>query len=468
MISNPVYSVTGMIPSVFRFYCLLLLIPFYPATLHGEETGMVPELRRLVVFTLNNNLELQSLAEEAAALYQEVPLAGALDNPQLTVGLANLPLDSFDLDQEAMTQKQVLISQKIPWFGKLQIKEKIALLDVRKKQLIYRAGQLEVIKKLSMVWYDLALTDYSLHINKQLTGNITQMLRVAETRYGTGKGLQQDILAAQVQLSKLIDEKATLSGKKEELLATLNEIINSAEPYSGTLFPVGTGGFQKIADRGESVASGFNNNPALLIRRVEREKAALLVALAEKNYGTDMNFRFGYGQRDEDPVSGRDRADFFSASVTLSVPLWRKSRQDSQLVAALKRQRSALKRVESYTTALRHRFAGVLSAINTAQQSHDLFTNALILQADQLAEASLAAYSVGKIDFNTMLGARLQTLRYQLQAEKYRYLALKKRSELAELMGEPVSLLLEVELVSDGSVPKKAAEKSLGEMEVGS
>lgn len=408
----------------------------------ADETDLPSGLRQLVTYALQNSQELQGMAEQVDAYRAEVPYAGALENPQLTLGLANLPVDTFDIDQEAMTQKQIFISQKIPWFGKLSLKEQIAELTAQKQQYLYHARQLELIKKLSVIWYDLAFIDYSLNINSQLAGKVNQMLRIAETRYSTGKGLQQDILAGQVQLSKILDEKISLKGKKEVLQAKIGELLNSDDPPVEEALHFDSSVIVQLPDRDILSANILKNNPALLAQIVDNEKAKLTVALAEKDYGSDMNFRIGYGQRDDDPVSGQDRADFFSASVTFSLPLWQKSRQDSQMAAAEKRQLSATKNVSSSVISLNHRLDQVLSSIEAAKENHELFKNALTLQADQLAEASLSAYSVGKVEFNTMLSARIQTLRYQLQTEKYRYQVLKKHAELLELTGEPASLVM--------------------------
>ncbi|NIP24186.1 TolC family protein, partial [Candidatus Saccharibacteria bacterium] len=66
----------------------------------------------------------------------------------------------------------------------------------------------------------------SLEINARLTDILNQLLRVAETRYSTGRGLQQDVLQAQVELSKLLDEKITLKKKRRTLENRINELLN--------------------------------------------------------------------------------------------------------------------------------------------------------------------------------------------------------------------------------------------------
>jgi len=58
-----------------------------------------------------------AMGENVQALRAEAPFAGSLQGPVVGIGLLNILTDSFDLDQEAMTQKQLFVAQKIPWFG---------------------------------------------------------------------------------------------------------------------------------------------------------------------------------------------------------------------------------------------------------------------------------------------------------------------------------------------------------------
>jgi Tat protein secretion system quality control protein TatD with DNase activity len=51
---------------------------------------------------------------------------------------------------------------------------------------------------------------------------MNQLISAAETKYKVGKGLQQDVLRAQLELSKLIDKKITLHQKRLSLASKLN------------------------------------------------------------------------------------------------------------------------------------------------------------------------------------------------------------------------------------------------------
>jgi len=67
-----------------------------------------PSLTPLIEEGLAKNQALKSLDFQIKALTEKIEPSGALPDPQLGVGLLNLPTDTFDLDQEPMTQKQIV------------------------------------------------------------------------------------------------------------------------------------------------------------------------------------------------------------------------------------------------------------------------------------------------------------------------------------------------------------------------
>jgi outer membrane protein TolC len=285
-------------------------------------------------------------------------------------------------------------------------------------------------------WYDLVFIEKSLQVNDILQTMVSQILKVTENRYATGKGLQQEVLAAQVELSELLDERINLKSRKQMLQGRLGSLLNRAHSFteSGIEEPFLQSVEFDIAHLNELA---LNRNPRLLERYLQVEKAQVEVELAQKAYMPDMIFQAGYGQRENDPVTGNDRSDFFSTSVSFTLPLWQNTRQDSKLAATEKRLAASEKSAAGLVASLPHQIDGLIGEIEGAVENYNLFKDALTTQAGLLAASSLAAYSVGKVEFGTMLTSRIRTVRYELKAESYKFQALKKLAELDELTGEP-------------------------------
>ncbi|MBE0585197.1 MAG: TolC family protein, partial [Desulfofustis sp.] len=125
-------------------------------------------LSELVQEAMANNNELQSLEEKARALRAEAPFFGSLQDPKIGFIISNLPTDTFDFDQEAMTQKVISIDQQIPWFGTLDLAEQGAELMAVEQEAMAAAARLSVARQVKEAWYELAFIERSLEINDRL------------------------------------------------------------------------------------------------------------------------------------------------------------------------------------------------------------------------------------------------------------------------------------------------------------
>lgn len=402
----------------------------------APPTWTPPELVKIIEEGLTQNKEIQSLESYLAKLKEEIPLAGSLADPRIGIGILNLPVDTFRFDKEPMTKKELFIAQKIPWFGKLSLKTQVAVLKANRQEAILTAKRLELARQIATTYFELGFVATSQEINARLTGMVDQILRVAETGYTAGRGLQQDILLAQVELSKLLDEKIILEKKRRTLEDRINELLNRksfipVKPPREIIWP------DPILNVKELQARALKQNPWIKVRKAEVNQAGLEIELALKDYWPDMDFKVAYGQRDEDKT-GRDLDDFISASVVMNIPLWKNSRQDKRLAAARKSYQSAMKSCQNLIESLPHKVDALTAEVSYTQNSYRLMADALIVQAEQWAQSSMAAYKVGKVEFATMISAWMQLLRLELQAEKYLFNIYQKLAELEEVIGGPI------------------------------
>ncbi len=390
-------------------------------------------LVELIEEGLSQNQEIQSLEAKVQSAEEEVSFAGSLEDPRLGFGVLNLPTDSWEFDEEPMTQKTVFLAQKFPWFGKLSLKSQRQALMASEQQAMLEARKLELARKIAIAYYELGFVVTNHEINERLTDMVTQLLKVAETRYGSGEGLQQDVLQAQVQLSQLLDEKIVLEKRRRTLRDQINELLNR-EQFMSVSPPMELGYPDLNLDSQVLTEKSLANNPWLRVRQAKIGQSEVEVKLAKKEYWPDMDFKVAYGQRDDDPT-GRDRPDFFSGTVTINVPLWAKSRQNKKLAASKKSHDAAIKSYRNLAVSLPYQVDALATEIKNTQKNYKLYVDALLVQSEQWAHSSLAAYEVGKVEFNTMINAQILLLRAELQAKRYLYTTYQKLAELEEVLG---------------------------------
>jgi outer membrane protein TolC len=413
---------------------LLLSGPFAADT--ASPIWAPPALSELIQEGIDGNQEIKSLKERVESLKAGISFAGALDDPRLGFAIVNLPVDSFRFDRTPMTQKQIFIAQKFPWFGKLDLKTQREALTVIRQQAVLEAGRLELARNIADAYYQLGFVATSLQINARLTDIVNQLLGVAETRYATGKGLQQDVLQAQVELSKLLDEKIDLDKRRRTLEDRINGLLNRAvytpvQPPLDLSYPELQLEVKTLQDQ------ALKSNPRLKIRQADISIADKEIELAHKDYWPDMDVRLAYGLREEDRA-GKNFPDLVTGSVTMNIPLWQNSRQDSKLAAVKKSRQAAFSFYRNLLESLPHQVDALVTEIHDTQKNYKLFNDALLVQAEQWASSSLTAYEVGSVNFNTMIGAQVRLLRFELQTSNYIFRIYQKRAELEEILGGPL------------------------------
>ncbi len=413
----------------------LLLLAFWTTALFSQEQKQPTlNLNELINEALKSNPQIISAQRKWEAYRERIPQAGALPDPTFSFGLMNLPVNSFDFDQEPMTSKKLSLMQMIPFPGKLGLKEKIATEEYHSVGQHYEDIKNNIIRGVKFAYYDLFFIDKSIEITGKNKVLLQEFVKIAETKYGVGKGLQQDVLKAQVELSKLIDKLIRLRQKRESIEARLNTLLNrSPEELVGQVAE-----FQKPTfsfDLEELKKIALENRPLLKAWDYLIKRNQVAHKLARKDYLPNFKLSIAYSQRD-DLRMGMKMYDFFSAAITLNIPLYFYRKQSKKV------QETALNLTmtkEQYNNVKNEVFFQIENALEEAQrdgQLTDLYKTGIIPQATQSLNSAISGYQVDKVDFITMLHNQLTLFNYEI--DYYRLLSdfEKKLAELEAIVGK--------------------------------
>lgn len=374
-------------------------------------------LQPLIQEALTVNPEIRAEGQRWGAARERPPQEGSLDDPMLSFEIENLPTHSFGFTRDDMTMKKLSISQAFPYFGKLGLRNEVAQREANAIGLAYRDKRNEIMRRVKEVFYELYVIERSLEIvekNRELLG---EFVKIAETKYSVGKGIQQDVLKAQVELSKLLDERIRLEQSRQAAGARMNAILNRP-----THTPLGR--TEEVA-RGELSmelmelqARALENRPLLkgLQEEIERSKAAN--ALARKRYFPDLTMSLGYAFREDSALTRR--SDFFSAGVSINIPLYFRTKQDRQVAETSALINSAREQHQAAKNEVFSMVKELVADIEKGRQLIDLLETGLIPQARLSLDSAVSGYQVGKVDFLTLLDNRL-TL-FNFEKEYYRTL----------------------------------------------
>ena len=390
--------------------CLLLTLAAGPS-LATEATLSVAEAVKLA---LANNPGLAAARAATQAKHHFPPQAGSLPDPVITLQAMNLPADSFSATQENMTQMQFGLSQKLPFPGKLALKERSATWIAEAAGFSEAETRLQLVRHVRLSWWNLFYLKRSIAIVKRNQELLRQFTSIAGSKYKLGKGLQQDVLLAQLELSKLLDRELQLTAADKRERARLNALTGRPAETPLRLPDTVNEQLPETADGTALQAEALATRPWLAEQQALVQASEAKIDLAGMERYPDFTIAAAYGVRQGiNPVNRQSRPDLASAMLSFNVPLFSAARQQRLLDQRKAERLEASYRLEDMRHAVEAEVAEALAAYSGAAGQARLFRQGIIPQASQTVASMLAGYQVGKVDFLNLVNAQITLYNYE-------------------------------------------------------
>lgn len=374
----------------------------------------VLDLATAQAIALARNPGIAEMQARYEALREVAPQQAALPDPVVSIGAMNFPWDEFDRNQEPMTQLQVGVSQVFPFPGKLDLREDIALLEAQIASHSVAEGRLNLAKNVALSWWEHYYLDRALEtVRKNLT-LLRKLADIASTKYEVGNGLQQDVLLAQLELSKALDSEINIRAMRDQARIRLNVLMGRAPDVPLELPASKPGAAPPVADAESLFLLATSGRPVLAVQRASIAASESRLELARRDYYPDLKVGVTYGNRDEDDF-GRSRQDFLSVMVSVDVPLYAGARQDravQQRAREVARSQYALTDIRNQ---VRQAIAEALTDYRRASSQRALFEQGIIPQARQTVASMTAGYQVDQVDFLNLVRSQVTLFNYELQ-----------------------------------------------------
>lgn len=387
---------------------------------------------------IRDNPNLAALQARYQALKEIPSQQGALPDPVLSLNAMNLPSDTFHVGQEAMTQMQIGVSQAFPFPGKLALKEAASEFDAQAAGYSVDETRLRLISNIKRSWWQLFYLDRSLDTVESNQALLRNFIQVAQTKYEVGDGLQQDVLLAQLELSKLLDRKIQLQAIRQSQVIQLN-VLMDRPANTGIILPKTVSeNMAAIADQEILYQRAEAVRPLLEKTRKHISAAQSRLDLAEKDYYPDFKVGVAYGDRrgDNPMAQGGSRSDLLSLMFSVNLPIHtqrRQSRAVQQRSFELAQNRYAL---EDEQGTVRADISLAATNYQRAQEQFALFKQGIIPLARQTVSSMLAGYQVNQVDFLNLIRSQVTLFNYQLQYWQALTEANQALAQLAAAVGE--------------------------------
>lgn len=412
------------------FVFLFIVFSISGAYAADGQALTLQEAESLALVADPGSKRFQSLARSM----QEKSVADAqLPDPKFRFGLMNFPVDTFNRDQEPMTQIQLGVQQMFPRGDSLNIKAQRSLIDARANE--YRAHNRErmLTKQVRLKWLELYYWLRAEDVLNKNRGLFQQLAEATQYHYASGRRNQQDVIRAQLELSRLDDRLIDVKTRQEKVRAELAVLIGrqAEDIVLPDELPVLAADFEL-----EVLQQQLNEHPRILIAQSQVEAGQQNVALAREAYKPGWMLGANYGIRDGNNLNGSERADFFSIGVTVDVPLFREKRQDRRLKATQYKLSASKQMLDQQFLELKQMLGKEHADWKRLHQRHLFYQETLIPQAEQNSEATLFAYQNDRTDFPALMRARITELETHLKSIRINVDRVKAQARVLYISGE--------------------------------
>jgi len=379
-----------------------------------EQQAPSAVLDELIATALAENPDLKAAKARLRLYENKIIPAGSLNDPALSFSFSNYPVDTFAGNEFPMSGKVVKLSQDLPFPGKLAVRTEIAEQQAKWYQAVLDEQQLQLIRQVKEAYYSLNYAGRAVAITEKNMKLLDDFIRLTEASYEVGKGMQQDILKAQVERGKLLDRLYTLRQQRLTSLAALNRLLNRpsasavvetpAPPIVAVETPL-----DELQKNSESLRPMYAAYRSLIDRYQAQEK------LAQLDYKPD--FKVGLAYTFREPNRADSGTDFTGIEVGITLPIF----QDRRSAAASEAEDSVRMAMAQYQDFRNQVLFNIQDAYNQLQTSHDqasLYKTGIIPQASQALESAINGYQVGKVPFLNLLDNLMTLYNYELQYQK--------------------------------------------------
>jgi cobalt-zinc-cadmium efflux system outer membrane protein len=386
-----------------------LLLSFAAGPGHGVADAIAPPtltLEAAVELALSGQPLLAGIAAQADAARDDAVAAGQLPDPELFVGLRDVPIeddDAFSLSADSDTQIVVGVRQAVPRREKRQLAAELRTREADAfdvdHELIARRVRRETGRAWLALWRDeraITLVDAQLEQADLETQALAVGLRA-------GSQSQAEVLAADLAAERLRDAAMLTRQSADASRAALGRWIAAAALRS-TAEHVPDTPLPPLAD----LTTALPLHPEIVALEARVGVGRTEVALAAVQRRSDWLIEVGYGHR-------RDFADMAMVQIGLGLPLFPRNRQDRRTASAAAR---VVATEAARDDALR-RLIAELEDLHSQASRLDAriarYDSAILPRASAMVEARLAEWRSTRGSLADLLAARRTLLELRLE-----------------------------------------------------
>ncbi|NGZ13589.1 TolC family protein [Vibrio aestuarianus] len=408
--------------SVIALSISTLLIPIAVNATEPVATSKANVLTQLIETALSIDASRQQYLAQSQAIRETGVASSTLMDPKLKVGFGGLPVDSFKFDQDPMTNISVGLMQQFERGSTLTLQAKKAEQQADGMALQVRQRELEVANSMTQLWLELGYQQYAQRILRENQSLMSELERFIETNYSLGKSEAQDLLQAQLQVSKL-DEKLQANRQiQSRILSQLSEWLGSAWlANQPTLSADNQLPWAQLTEQLTSMTeqnqhfTQLMKHPMIGMAEAAINTSKTQVEIAQTAYQPQFGVEVMYAYRQANDMKGQPASDLVSAYLTMDIPLFTGNRQDRNHAAAQYQVGAAKSQRDVLLAQMNAKVNALLVDKTNLEQRLERYHSTLLTQAKARTQAIERGYENSTAQFNDVVSAASDELALQLE-----------------------------------------------------
>jgi outer membrane protein TolC len=298
-----------------------------------------------------------------------------------------------------------MVGQTFPGPGKRALRSLVANDGISIAKADLEARRREISAEVRKAFYDLLRTDDELRVHDQQVAIARQAFEAARIKYSVGKVPQQDVLKAQVALTKLVEHLLMLEQDADVSRAILNTLMGRSpdSPLEVASQHAALGRLPTFADL-QHLA--LESRPELMAATAAIKQAQDEAALTRRQYTPDFSASAGYMLM----PSGSQFRHNYMIEGSMTLPWLNRRKHDSEISEAQATVEERQAEFEALRLAVFRQIQEALVRANSAKRLVDLYQNSLRPQSEATLRSTVIAYENDRTDILNLLDSQNTTL----------------------------------------------------------
>jgi len=300
-------------------------------------------------------------------------------------------------------------SQEIPYPGKRGLRAQVANQEAEARRFQADSSRRSVVDQLKGIYFRLAYLQETLGVLERNDEVLRDVQKITESRYSVGQGNQQEVLKAQLQHTKILQEITMHHREVGQMQAQLKQLLNRVQdnPNIQTV-PLTLRSIPYTASQLMELVK--QQNPDIKAQQQMVKQSESQVELSRKEFRPDFNVQYIWQH------TNGDTRDYYMATFGINLP--NRGRRKAELAQAEANREQAKRMLEGEQ---QRRLAEVQDQFVVAETSAEqlkIYKEGLIPQSEATLRSAQAAYQSGKQDFETLLNSFLDVLGLQIEYQR--------------------------------------------------